>query len=185
MLKTAQMKVHTCMPKTSMRVSPETIKTLKKLKKDFKAKSYDEAIGMVAHEHEEFGDLQERINKLETSINQHKVPTESTKPIEAPETSKPLSNDFTNTSKKTITEAPTPTPTEAGEPSIKSKAPVPVETPPHHKCTFRTMGPDDLVHCSKDYDRKNIIHRVTDNVCTQCWDRIMSKRQETQALAKA
>lgn len=69
MLKTAQMKVHTCMPKTSITVSQETLTTLKKLKKHFKAKSYPAVIGILAHEHEE-KQLEAQDHKDEHAITQ-------------------------------------------------------------------------------------------------------------------
>jgi len=66
---------------------------------------------------------------------------------------------------KPIDETPT-------QPPQINEKPAPPQTPlmDHPPCPHYSWG-DNIVLCSKDYDKKGVIHKVTDVICAMCWQR--------------
>lgn len=56
---------------------------------------------------------------------------------------------------------------------------------PSSQCQYYAEADDGTIHCSKDYDARGVIHRVTEVVCAMCWDRIAKRLQEDRRLAEA
>lgn len=58
-----------------------------------------------------------------------------------------------------------------GEESSKDLIEQPIMGPSEHTtCPHHSIG-DDVVLCSKDYDKKGTIHKIPDSICMQCWQR--------------
>lgn len=57
----------------------------------------------------------------------------------------------------------------------------PIET---SQCPFYSLV-DDIVHCSKDYDQRGVIRKVTKEVCTLCWNRQEKAREQARNLNPA
>jgi hypothetical protein len=55
----------------------------------------------------------------------------------------------------------------------------PPAIPQTHQCPFYSFK-GGWVHCKKDEAKKEIIHRVSQGVCDECWIRTMSKKQGPQ-----
>jgi len=53
---------------------------------------------------------------------------------------------------------------------------------PSSQCLFFSQIKDGIVHCSKDWDTKGIIYRVTIAVCRQHWDRTPPNDRKTKPL---
>lgn len=111
--------------------------------------------------------LKGRVINLEAQLNQ---PPPKVKPLEEP---------------STVKEAPQDTR------SISATPTLPVE---HPQCPFYTDGSEGLVDCSKDYDTRGVIHKITQEICNQCWTRQEQRRakaleetnleQETSCLCR-
>lgn len=136
--------------------------------------TYDDAIDYLFEKRRQIGSLQRSIKKLETDNTDLKTKLEAgipTPPMEAPPPSS------LQTPPETVgPEPPTPKPTETPEWTV------PI---PSRQCHFYAEAEDGLVHCSKDYDAKGIIHRVTEVICAMCWDRIAKRVQDNKRLSEA
>lgn len=49
-----------------------------------------------------------------------------------------------------------------------------------YRCSFYSLF-NGIVHCSKDYDQRGVIHKVTQEVCDMCWERQKHAQQQTRA----
>lgn len=139
---------------SSTRLENQTLDALKTLKTKWKLSNISEVIDKLMKEHKTFGD---RIKTLEDRLQ---TPQPQTQPPQ-------------------IATAPTPNDTKK-ETSEKSAETLNTKTKTQPCPYYSYNHPQALVHCSKDYDTKGLIHRVTEEVCDMCWDRIQSKKQQIE-----
>jgi hypothetical protein len=133
---------------SSTRLDNKTLDALKTLKTKWKASNISEVIDKLMKDHKNFED---RIKTLEDRLQASSQPQPAV-----------------------LVEAPTTTKNETVKP-----AEVPVAQVESQPCPYYSFNrPQSLVHCSKDYDTKGMIHRVTQEVCDMCWDRVQSKKQQ-------
>lgn len=145
-----------------MQVHPKEMALFEECHKQIGAKSIDRSIAKTIRH------LRQRIKELEAQSVKGTV------------------HAYVEGAKDTV-EVLTQTP-QGGEPSTRTEAPQLPVAHPSQACRFYSEGETDgLVHCSKDYDRKGVIHRVTPTVCDQCWQLVQKdlQQQEVKVTAKS
>lgn len=119
---------------------------LKTLKTSLKCKTYNDLLKMLMSDHHENKARGRQIKKLKAQLSERPAVPQE-------------SDDSRSIA------PPTATPT----------APIPLDAPTH-PCPYHSDADDDLVNCSKDYDTRGVIHKVTQEICDQCWQRQQTRR---------
>jgi len=139
----------------SVKVKPTTKETLEKIGK---GKSIDETINILFGAYYDLKKIQSRLKTLEDEV----IALRSQRP-------QPQAQPATS-----IEASTTDSPKETEKPAEVLTTQVESQPCPYYSFNHT----QSLVHCSKDFDTKGMIHRVTQEVCDMCWERIQSKKDQ-------
>jgi len=151
--------------------------SLKVLRRSMRLRTFNEVIARLIIEHDdnahsthislqtksEVTMLQSKVTKLEIQVTHLQKRLD----VGGPTVKRPV---------KDAVEKPTTTPPETPT-SVLHPSHLPTLYP-SSQCQFFSEPKDGIVGCSKDWDRKGIIQRVTEDVCGLCWDRVQKRLHE-------